>query len=220
MSKVNREDASEPEVTRPTTRRGEERHSALLQAAREVFLEKGFAGASVDDVVARVGGSKASLYSYFGSKEGLFNAIIDSACEQFLADLAVPQTVDEDIVPALTAFARRALRRLVDPTRVAVFRTLIAESVRFPQLSEKLYEAGSRQLIEQLARYFELAREAGRIRCPDPEMSAVQFLDLLRGHAQYRALLGLPAFAPGWSAERTIAAAVRTFMAAHAPEAK
>jgi AcrR family transcriptional regulator len=217
MQKVNREASTGVTGAPPSTRRGEARHSALLEAARAVFFEKGFAATSIEDVVARVGGSKASVYSYFGNKEGLFTAILTNACERFLADLAVPRAVDGDIGKSLSEFSRRALKRLLEPNRVAIFRTLMAESARFPKLAELLYEQGSRPLIEQLANYFRLAEQAGRIRCDDPEMSAVQFLDMVRGHAQHRLLLGLPAFAPGWSAERTIQAAVRTFVAAHAP---
>jgi AcrR family transcriptional regulator len=217
MQKVNREAPPAAVGVLPSTRRGEARHSALLEAARAVFFEKGFAATSIEDVVARVGGSKASVYSYFGSKEGLFTAILTNACERFLADLAVPKAVDGDVGKALTEFSRRALKRLLDPNRVAVFRTLMAESARFPKLAELLYEQGSRPLIEQLAHYFRLADQAGRLHCEDAEMSAVQFLDMVRGHAQHRLLLGLPAFAPGWSADRTIQSAVRTFMAAHAP---
>jgi len=56
--------------------RGAARRQAMLDAACEVFLEHGFEGASVADVVRRSGGSLATLYASFGSKEGLFEAIV------------------------------------------------------------------------------------------------------------------------------------------------
>ncbi|HWU69582.1 MAG TPA: helix-turn-helix domain-containing protein, partial [Stenotrophobium sp.] len=71
----------------PATRRGAARREALLHAAREVFLEKGYVAASVEDVVGRVGGSKATLYSYFGNKEGLFGDLLSTMCDEYVDTL-------------------------------------------------------------------------------------------------------------------------------------
>ena len=61
----------------PATARGEARREALLEAARAIFLEKGYSGTSLDEVVKRTGGSKASVYKYFGNKEGLLLRVLD-----------------------------------------------------------------------------------------------------------------------------------------------
>ena len=58
--------------------RTEEKRDTIVQAASEVFLELGFEGASMSQIAARVGGSKRTLYGYFGSKEDLFLAVMDS----------------------------------------------------------------------------------------------------------------------------------------------
>jgi AcrR family transcriptional regulator len=64
-------------ATVPRTRpRGEIRRSQILDAAVEVFLENGYGGATIDLVVERTGASKATVYSFFGGKDGLFAAIV------------------------------------------------------------------------------------------------------------------------------------------------
>lgn len=57
---------------------------ALLLSANELFLDKGYDAVSLDDIVQHAGGSKASIYKYFGNKEGLFTAICDYRRELFL----------------------------------------------------------------------------------------------------------------------------------------
>ena len=61
----------------PQTKRGHERRLALLISANDLFLERGYDAVSLDDIVNHAGGSKASIYKYFGNKEGLFTAICD-----------------------------------------------------------------------------------------------------------------------------------------------
>ncbi|EHU1446677.1 TetR/AcrR family transcriptional regulator [Acinetobacter baumannii] len=68
---------------KPQTRRGIERRLALLLSATELFLEKGYDAVSLDDIVNHAGGSKTSIYKYFGNKDGLFTAICDYRREMF-----------------------------------------------------------------------------------------------------------------------------------------
>ena len=66
-----------PSCEQPQTRRGQERRLALLICATDLFLERGYDAVSLDDIVHHAGGSKTSIYKYFGNKEGLFTAICD-----------------------------------------------------------------------------------------------------------------------------------------------
>lgn len=75
---------------KPQTRRGIERRLALLLSATELFLDKGYDAVSLDDIVNHAGGSKASIYKYFGNKDGLFTAICDYRREMFLKIFAYP----------------------------------------------------------------------------------------------------------------------------------
>src|SRR5258705_12847249 len=80
-------------ATVPRTRpRGEIRRSQILDAAVEVFLENGYGGATIDLVVERAGASKATVYSFFGGKDGLFAAIVEDAPSASFPRSATPRS--------------------------------------------------------------------------------------------------------------------------------
>ena len=80
----------------PLTKRGHERRLALLISANELFLERGYDAVSLDDIVNHAGGSKASIYKYFGNKDGLFTAICDYRSELFFKDICTCYDTEQD----------------------------------------------------------------------------------------------------------------------------
>lgn len=192
--------------------RGTARRDAMLTAALAVFLEHGYEGASIEEVMRRVGGSKASLYRYFGSKEGLFGDIIAMRCEEFMQGFAVPAQADDDIEQTLTRIAERFVRIFLDPERRELFRIMLAEMPRFPALAQRFYEQGPARARKLLGDYFRRQHEAGRLDCPDPEFIATQFIEMVKANPQHRALLGFEPFLPGRNVEQHIAGVVRLFL--------
>ena len=201
-----------PEPAAPRTPRGELRRAALLEAAQEVFLEQGYEGASIEEIVRRVGGSKASLYAYFGSKQGLFWEVAGAATEQFLTELAVPTEADAEIEKTLYSIGMRFLRGFLDPAGCRMFRTLIAESQRFPELARQFFERGPQRVRRALGQYLHLQHQAGRIDCADPETAASQFVELVKGLPHARVMLSVEPFPPGFDPEQHVAGAVRMFL--------
>lgn len=201
----------------PATRRGELRREALLRAAQEVFLEKGYAATSIEDVVERTGGSKATIYAYFGNKEGLFSEMLAARCDAFLTSMEIPRRVDGSLEKTLTAFAHRVLKLFLDPPRIAMLRGLMAECSRFPELAERFYASGPQRGRAMLEEFLRAQHTAGLIHCPRPDLSALQFLEMVKAHAQWRALMGLPPFPPELSADEVVRSAVTHFLKAHAP---
>jgi len=210
--KVNRQTAAPPEPAVRRTPRGEARRSALLVAAREVFLEQGYEGTSIEEIVRRVGGSKASLYSYFGSKEGLFWEMAGELTDEFIEELAVPTQADADLENTLNTIGLRFLRGFLDPAGCRMFRTLIAESQRFPELAQRFFERGPQCARQALGQYLRLQQEAGRIDCADPQMAASQLLELVKGPPHARVMLSMPPFLPGFDPQQHVAGAVRLFL--------
>lgn len=200
----------------PATRRGEARREAILLAAQQIFLEKGYAATSIEDVLERTGGSKATIYAYFGNKEGLIAEVVAARCDAFLASMEIPTKVEGSIERTLTAFGHRVLKIFLDPHRVATLRGLMAEFSRFPELAERFYANGPQRGRAMVAEFLRGQHEAGTIDCPQPEISALQFMEMVKAHAQWRALLGLPPFPPDLDANRVVDAAVATFLKAHA----
>src|SRR5258707_15653542 len=98
--------------------RGEIRRSQILDAAAQVFLENGYGGATIDLVVEHAGASKATAYSFFGDKDGLFAAIVEDRCQRILSAFGDPQGVGSHIRPALPSIARRYMDGLIAPAAV------------------------------------------------------------------------------------------------------
>lgn len=196
----------------PTTARGERRQEAFLAAAAEVFLEHGYTAAPVEEILRRVGGSKASLYRYFGSKEGLFSAVVLAGCDAFLRDIAVPREVEGSLDDTLVRFGQRFFDLYSEPSRVRMLRTVMAEAQRFPMLTEQLYEQGALRARRQLALFFADCHARGLMRAPHPELTAILFVELIKGHCQFRSLMGLSPIGLDISTETFVREAVHTFL--------
>ena len=110
------------------------KHDAIRDAARRVFLREGYS-ASMDLVAAEAGVSKQTVYNHFGSKEGLFRAIVDHVSGELLDVLVERDGTRADPAATLEAVARRFLKLLLLPAHLALHRMLVAEAPRFPDLA-------------------------------------------------------------------------------------
>ncbi len=190
------------------------RRTHYLDIALRLFLQHGFNGVSMDQLVAEAGGSKATLYRYFPSKEALFEAIID--------EVAAPAVNDEGedwevvgLEPGLLDIGRATAAAALDPRTILLLRLAIGEHARFPHLATTLFEHGAARTYARLRGFLATRRAAGDIDVDDLQIAAEQFLGGIIGHQQLRAALGLPP-PTRKDIEARVQAAVRTFIAAYA----
>ncbi len=193
-------------VTRP--RLAARRH-AFLEAATAVFLKKGYANATLDDIIARSGGSRQTLYSLFGDKQGLFEALVADRCDKIFAPFRAQGLLDRPPDEVLVEVGIRYLETVTTPDALGVYRLVVAEGVFMRELAERFWEVGPGHTRALLAGYLEEQTRRGTLRLHDPEQAASQFLGMLLGHLQLQCLLGLRA-APG---PEEIEAVVRTAVA-------
>lgn len=172
------------------TPRGVARRERLLDAARDVFLEQGYAGASVNDVVARAGGSLATLYKQFGNKEGLFVAAMErhiatawAVIEEGRREATAPEQV-------LYELGRRMLKLIFDPGVIRLKRGLAFEAERVPELGEMFLSRGPDRIRQELATYLAEQVAHGRLEIDDPREAAGMFMGMLLGEWHIDALLG------------------------------
>ena len=185
----------------------------IVEAATRVFLDVGYGAASMDAIAAEARGSKQTVYSHFGAKEALFEAIIEDKCDQLLAPVFEAFRPGQDQAKALNEVARRFLSVILAPPSTALFRVIIAESVRFPELANAFYRAGP-----QTAGYLKELNKAGVIATDDPVASARQFFALLRGDLYIRRLLDLASEPTAEEVATVAGEAVSAFLAIHAPD--
>jgi len=178
-------------TVRRTRPRGEIRRSEILDAATEVFLENGYGGATIDLVVERAGAYKGTVYSYFGDKDGLFAAIVEERVERILAAFGDPEVVHSDVRHALAHIAQRYMEVAMAPDAVGLWRLIIAEGTRFPELARTFYQLGPDRTHAHLAGMLSVWRERGLIRLDDPQRAAAQFFDSVGGDLHRRAMAGI-----------------------------
>ena len=155
------------------------RYSKLLQTARELFAEKGYERTSLDQLVARAGGSKSSIYAYFQDKEGLFRAVMDDMMEDLLSPLESPGDDFDDFGSRLCAVANRTLEVLTSPTGISFVRLVHAEASRHPQLGENYFRNGPERAINELARTLEAETKLGRLLIENPKKTARLFWGMM-----------------------------------------
>lgn len=195
------------------------RREAILDAAADVFLEEGFAAASMSAIAARVGGSKGTLYNYFRSKESLFVAYVQRHCAWQQETMFALLTPDIDIGEALAHFGRSFLASVLSEFSLRNFRLVIAESQRVPEIGQAFYQAGPRSGVRRLAAHLERAGREGHLSVPDPLAAADQFIGLCQNRLMKARLCNAVPEPTAAEIEAEVDAAVATFLRAFRPGA-
>lgn len=218
MTEVDLQAACRPCHADGLSGRASARRRAILDAARELFLEHGYAATTCADVVARSGGSLATLYGLFGTKRGLFEAILRDLAENVMRPLCVDGVASDPEV-GLFAVGRRYLSGILEPSVVAWWRAICAEAPHAPELREVFLSEEGGPIQQALAAYLSEKIAEGRLDLESPSLAAGQFLALVRGRLHQRALAGdsLP-FAPQ-QIDDQVRAAVRLFLHGSLPRA-
>jgi AcrR family transcriptional regulator len=168
------------------------RRDSIIEVAREIFFEEGYAAASMSSIAARLGGSKGTLYNYFRSKEELFEAQVRKDCGRFAEDsFDKLLSADGPIAEVLTELGESYLTHLYSDWAIRTYRVVVAEAVRSPQLAKIFYDAGPAVGLERLGVYLKDARARGVIELEDCALGAGEFLNLCRGHQHFVYALNL-----------------------------
>lgn len=176
----------------PRTSRGAERRALLLEEATELFLKYGYDNVSLDQIVEHAGGSKASIYKYFGSKHGLFVAIYQGRCSNFLHQIKVAvQQQDVNIHQRLSNLLYDLYTIVADPKSSGLWRLIIQLSQNNPKLAQELYHLGPTQAHQIFAEFLKQAHDRKELYCTEPEQSAIYFFGFLHD-LHWRALVGVP----------------------------
>ena len=191
------------------------RREAILDVASDVFLEEGYANATMSTIATRVGGSKGTLYNYFKNKEELFAAYVVRHCAwQRDAMFEIESEVD-DIREALIKTGRTYLSIVLSDFSMANFRVIVAEAERTPEIGLAFYEAGPRSGARRLGAALQKAVDAGQLRIDDPVHAAHQFIGLCQNRMLKGRLCGAMAAPTPEEIDREVLPAVKVFLAAY-----
>ncbi|MBA2934306.1 TetR/AcrR family transcriptional regulator [Sphingomonas sp. CGMCC 1.13654] len=168
-----------------------ERRAAIIELATRTFLENGYDRTTMSGIAAGLGGSKGTLWSYFGSKEDLFAAVLDSATAAFRSVMSAVLDPRLPIDRVLTSFAGKFLTRITMPDAIALQRLIISEVERFPEIGRIFYDRAPGRSRELLAHYLAGQMEIGALRKDDPDEAAGLLLGLCAGGYPQRLLWGI-----------------------------
>lgn len=150
----------------------------IIDSARDLFLEKGFAGSSMDAVVGQAGVSKQTLYRYFPSKTDLLAAVLASEIDTsgiFAGPPPAPQTVSE-LRFVLVAIARGITNQMLHPHRLALIRLVLGEAFRIPELRDIIRDLLPGQFFDRTRALLGLAAARGLIRDGQLEITARMYI--------------------------------------------
>ncbi len=188
------------------------RRQAIMDAAKQLFLTKGYATTSLEEIVATSGGSLSTLYQFFGNKQGLWEALVADVCDQVTAPLQDAMDHKGDPRTVLKAFAQRldALERSSETA--GALRLMLAEGTKYPELARTLFANGPDAAHQIVAEYLQGEVAAGRLKIADTALATEQFCALVCGESKMRNACGvLPDMTPA-AIDHRLDAAVDMFL--------
>ncbi len=160
----------------PSSKRGQKRKASILAAATRLFLKNGYGETSVNMIIDRSGGSKATFYSYFPTKDVLLRAVVDGIVSNREEPELQPSN---DIRTALCTYAEQRLRIVFSRQHQALLRLIIAERTRFPDIALMYFERGPKRSHDLLVEYMRELQERGLLDIESAAESAEFFIGML-----------------------------------------
>lgn len=191
------------------------RRAKILAAAHRVFLAKGFTRAKVEDIAKAARVANATVYTHFGAKNALFEAVIGQAMRPYAGLFDEVERVAGDAQAVLTRFALVYFRFMADPNVRGVYRIVSAEVEHRPALGEGLYRQAHELLGGHLRRILTRLHDTGELAVEDPAIASRLFEGMIEHATLTISMLGGNEAEPLHPAEPYCQEAVRIFLAGY-----
>lgn len=189
------------------------RERAILDGALKVFAAMGYSGCTMDAVAAEAGVTKPTLYSYFPSKESLFQAMMMGKRDVMLDVFEHPSR--DGMVADLLVFAWAYADTVMRPEMLSLARLIIGEVQRFPEIGRAYQASGPDHLLRGIMRYLDGQRRAGRLDFEDAELAAQDLWGLILSAPRTQALYMPDALPDRATLHRYILNGLRVFLKAY-----
>jgi len=190
----------------PRRLRMAEKRAEILRAARPILLRDGLGGTTLDRVAAEGRISKMTLYRHFPSKEALFEGLVTAMCDYMREGLenAPSANVDKPAAKRLADELRALTSALIEPDALALYRLIVADGWRFPDLSRVFDQSGMRIIRRRIAQLL----ESDGVPANKSRQVAAEVVAMVLGDAYQRALLGIVEEGDSEAFAQQIAAAI------------
>ena len=196
-----------------------QRCQRFVEVAERLFLERGFAGTSVNEVVRLAGGSLATLYAEFSTKEALFEAVMSRRTANLFSHAPAGRRGKPDLEAELRTLAKRFLDHMLTADALAVYRLAVHEGPKFESVRRAVLTNGLDTFLARLAGYFASLAAEQRAQIDDPRRAAADFLSLVQGQLRIVAACGAAEQITARQRADHVRHAVRAFLRIYPPAA-
>src|ERR1700691_1291947 len=162
-------DLAHSEISKPRRiPRGEKRREEIAAVAQRVFLERGYAETTMQIIASRAGASKETLYRHFGCKEDLFSEIVQIRAMGVFKGMVGECGLQGEPREVLRTLALNLLRLLMSPDSLALYRLVLIETPRTPEVGRIFFDQGPVEVMRQLTGYLDRATKRRLLNWPDP----------------------------------------------------
>jgi AcrR family transcriptional regulator len=172
------------------TRFSEQKRRQILDAAARLFLDQGFEATTMDAIARGAGVSKATVYAHAKNKQELFAAIVRGRSSLVYQVVDATDAATLGAEQALRQFARRFMEVILAPDAQCMYRIVVAEAPRNPELGRIFYEQGPQVVIARLSAILDAGCAAGHLDIDDTRIAAQEFLGLMQGRFHMPCVLG------------------------------
>jgi AcrR family transcriptional regulator len=175
---------------RPQLRSDEETGALILEAARAEFAHAGFAATSMENVARRAGVSTKTLYRLFPNKAALFEAMVSERIDNFISVVKLRACDGSDVEAALGEALMVCAELMLDGEVIALQRVILADSVKFPDISETFFRRAITRTQDTLANWLRAQQKRGTIELEDADTAAGMLLGMLAFQPQRSVMFG------------------------------
>lgn len=193
-----------------------DKRTQILSGARRVFMEDGYERASMNRIAEAAGVSKATLYSHFSGKDALFGALMAQQIAEVGPGRFALSEVEGSPEALLTGLGVGFISAVLDPEALRMYRVILSENDRFPELGRAFEESGPAPGLAHLTAYLRKLCAEGVLDIDDVPLAAEQFMAMCDAGLLRRAHLH-GARPPAAEIARVVATAVRVFLRGYAP---
>ncbi|MBN6151649.1 TetR/AcrR family transcriptional regulator [Xanthomonas sp. AmX2] len=193
------------------------KRAAILDAARQMFTELGFAGVSMDGIAARAGVSKLTVYSHYGDKETLFAEAVRAQCLELMPDDLFGHELKGPLRAQLIEIGQAFFALISSESAIATHRMMLTPGTGDAHVREMFWNAGPKRTQDVLAQMLQVHVAAGRLDIPDLHLAASQFFCLMKGELHPLMMCGIRCKPTPADIDAHIQSSVDFFLRAYAP---
>lgn len=164
------------------TQKTKDRYELIISAGLELFLKNGFTNTSLNDIINKSGGSLSTIYKLFGSKEGLFKAIIDRGVQKIHSDISKKISLEDsdDLEEFLYKFAEEYIGIAFKDESFLLKKVIFSESFnKQSQICQIFYERGVKFINQILINFFSKPSIRSKFKDQNLEILATRFCFIL-----------------------------------------